>query len=91
MLRAWILAAVIFALPTCPHAQVQSGVQSGVQTGVRSGVESGVQSGVRSGFDHRPENNYRPRTGPLQQLLANYLTRGRELFGANLSARRDRH
>jgi hypothetical protein len=41
LLRQWILAAAIMALPTCAIAQVQSGVQGG------------LQSGALSGFDHR--------------------------------------
>src|SRR6476469_9513345 len=49
LIREWILAAPILALPSCALAQVQSGVQSGEQTGVRSGV--------RSGFDHRYTGN----------------------------------
>jgi hypothetical protein len=47
MLREWILAAAILALPTCALAQVQSGVQSGVQGG---GVQGG---GVRGGGQPR--------------------------------------
>jgi hypothetical protein len=45
LLRKWILAAAIMALPTCALAQVQSG----------------LRSGLLSGFDHRqrlPEKTY---------------------------------
>lgn len=52
LLRKWILAAAIMALPTCAFAQLQSGVRSG------------LQSGLRSEFDHRqrrPETIHRLR------------------------------
>jgi hypothetical protein len=50
LLRKWVLAAVIMALPTCALAQVQSGLRSG------------LQSGLLSGSDHRqraPEQMHR--------------------------------
>jgi len=57
MLREWILAAAILALPAYALAQVQTGIQGGAQGSVQSGcvqcgsVQSGsVQSsGVQSG------------------------------------------
>jgi hypothetical protein len=75
LLRKWILAAAIMALPTYALAQVQSGVQGGLQ----SGEQSGVRSGVLSGFDHRqspPEKMHRLGYPYSSCWRATVLTRG---------------
>jgi hypothetical protein len=62
LLRKWIFAAAIMALPTCALAQLQSG----------------LRSGVLSGFDHhqsRPEKLQGPRY-PYSSCWRAVVTRG---------------